>query len=60
MSYILASDTPGPHGYRMAAYEARGPSAGPLAVASILAKDHESHDELRHEVRDLLARNVGG
>jgi Cu/Zn superoxide dismutase len=60
MSYILASDTPGPHGYRMAAYEARGPSAGPLAVASILAKDHEGHDELRHEVRDLLARNVGG
>lgn len=60
MSYILASETPGPHGYRMAGYEARGPSGGPLAVASVLSKDREGHDDLRHDARALLRRNVGG
>ena len=58
-SYILASDAPGPHGYRMAGYEARGPAAGPLAVASVLAAS-EDHDELRHDLRALVRRNVGG
>jgi hypothetical protein len=59
LSYFLASDTPGPNGYRMGAYEARGPSGGPIVVAEILAKDKDS-DDLRHDARQLLRLNVGG
>ncbi len=58
-SYILASETAGPHGYKAVGYEARGPQAGPVAVAVVLAKSDE-HDDLRHDVRELLRRNVGG
>ena len=57
--YILESDEPGPQGYRIAGYEARGPSAGPIVVAKILAKSHNGQD-LRGDVRDLLRLNVGG
>jgi len=57
--YILASKTPGPHGYRAVGYEARGPAGGPIVVATILAKS-EDRDDLRHDVRELLRRNVGG
>jgi hypothetical protein len=58
-SFILASDNPGPHGYKLAGYEARGPASGPLVVASILAKSEE-HDDLYHDVHKLLSLNVGG
>jgi hypothetical protein len=57
--YILASDTPGPHGYKVAGYEARGPEGGPIAVAVLLSKS-DDHDALSHDIRDLLKRNVGG
>jgi hypothetical protein len=57
--YILASETPGPHGYRAAGYEARGPSGGPIVVAAILAKS-DDQDDLRHDVHALVRRNVGG
>jgi len=57
--YILASETPGPHGYRMAGYEARGPAGGPIVVAQVLAKsDHQ--DDLSHDIHALVSRNVGG
>jgi hypothetical protein len=59
LAFVLASETPGPHGYRMAGYEARGPVGGPIAVASVLARN-DDHDELQDAVRDLLKRNVGG
>jgi hypothetical protein len=58
-SFILASDSPGPHGYKFVGYEARGPVGGPLVVASVRAKE-EDHDDLRHDMRALLRRNVGG
>ncbi len=57
--YILSSDKPGPHGYKLAAYEARGPSGGPIAVAVLLSKS-DDHDALRDDIRELLKRNVGG
>lgn len=57
--YVLQSDTPGPNGFRLAAYEVRGPAGGPVVVARILGKDSDA-DELRHDVRRLLERNVGG
>ena len=59
LTYILASDTAGPNGYKLAGYEARGPLGGPLAVASVKGKDKE-HDDLFHDLGDLLRHNVGG
>ena len=56
---ILTSERPGPHGYQVVAYEARGPSSGPLVIASVKAKDHD-HDDIMRDVRDLLRQNVGG
>ncbi|HEX4739751.1 MAG TPA: hypothetical protein VH353_00290 [Caulobacteraceae bacterium] len=57
--YVLQSETPGPNGFRLAAYEVRGPAGGPVVVARILGKDSDA-DELRHDVRRLLQLNVGG
>ena len=57
-SYILASDNPGPNGYKVVGYEARGPSAGPIAVVSVKSKSDDA-DDLRDDARDLLALNVG-
>ncbi|HEY2048638.1 MAG TPA: hypothetical protein VGH03_04805 [Caulobacteraceae bacterium] len=57
--YVLQSESPGPNGFRLAAYEVRGPSGGPVVVARILGKDSDA-DELRHDVRRLLELNVGG
>jgi hypothetical protein len=59
MGLVLASEKPGPNGYRMAAYEARGPQGGPLVVARILSPNQDS-DDLRHDVKELLKLNVGG
>ncbi|MBA3810984.1 MAG: hypothetical protein H0X27_04940 [Caulobacteraceae bacterium] len=55
---VLASDAAGPNGYKLAGYEARGPVGGPLVVASAKAKS-EDHDELYHDMKKLLDRNVG-
>jgi hypothetical protein len=57
--FILASDTPGPNGYRVAAYSARGPEGGPLVVASMLAKS-DDRDRLDEDIHELLRKNVGG
>jgi hypothetical protein len=57
--YILASETAGPHGYRMAGYEARGPAGGPIVVAEVLAKSNDENG-LRHDIHALVRRNVGG
>lgn len=59
LSYIQASDVPGPHGYKSVSYDARGPAAGPLAVVSIKSKSDDA-DDLRGDARELLKRNVGG
>ena len=58
-TFILASDTPGPHGYKLASYQARGPEGGPIVVASVLSKSDEQ-DDLRHDLSELLKANVGG
>jgi hypothetical protein len=58
LDYVLQSDKPGPHGYRLAGYEVRGPAGGPVVVAKILGKSNDD-DDLRHDVRSLLKQNVG-
>ncbi|HEV7156918.1 MAG TPA: hypothetical protein VGN38_01000 [Caulobacteraceae bacterium] len=57
--FVLASDTPGPHGFKVAAYEARGPQGGPVVVGSLLAKS-DDHDQLNHDMRALVRANVVG
>lgn len=60
LTYIVASDAPGPGGYKAAAYVARGPVAGPLVVATgrsrdeVRGRDDDSVDDLRR----LVDRNV--
>jgi len=58
-NFFLAADAPGPHGYRVAGYEARGPQGGPLVVASLLAKT-DDHDRVSHDIHALIRLNVGG
>ncbi len=59
VSYILTADNPGPNGYKVVGYEARGPAGGPLAVVSVKSKTDDA-DVLRDDARDLLRLNVGG
>ena len=56
-TFILTTNHPGPHGYKVVSYEAVGPVNGPLVVASVLTKDDDS---LRDDVHALLRHNVGG
>lgn len=56
-TFILTTDHPGPHGYKVVGYEAVGPTSGPLVVASVLTKDDDS---LRDDVHALVKHNVGG
>ena len=57
---ILASDK-APSGYRVVGYEARGPKGGPLAVATIKAKNRDSGDhDVFKDMKALVRHNVGG
>jgi hypothetical protein len=59
LTYILASDTPGPQGVRAAGYIARGPAAGPLVVATFKSKrsEHGGHGD-HDDVSRLVNLNV--
>lgn len=57
---ILASDK-APSGYRVVGYEARGPKGGPLAVATIKARNRDSGDhDVFKDMKALVRHNVGG
>ena len=56
---ILASDKPGPEGWRAVGYEAQGPRAGPLVVAIVQSRSGE-HDRLFGDVKALVRRSAGG
>lgn len=59
--FILASDNPaGP--YKVVGYDARGPKAGPLAIAVVKAKgDKDSDgDDIFDDAKALVKHNVGG
>ncbi len=62
LTYLLASNTPGPGGYRVVGYRAKGPLHGPLVVATFRAKGENHHgDELDNKgLEDLLALNAHG
>lgn len=50
MTYILVSDAPGPTGFRVVGYMAKGPSAGPLVVGVFRVREHEHG---RNEISNL-------
>ncbi|MDR3509724.1 MAG: hypothetical protein P4L64_17695 [Caulobacteraceae bacterium] len=56
--YILASDEPGPSGYRSLGYIARGPANGPLVVATFKSKAEHHHDIHNHDLDQLIALNI--
>ena len=60
LTYIVASDAPGPQGVQSAAYVAKGPVRGPLVVASARGRDNirDRHDEGVDDLKDLVNRNV--
>ncbi len=60
MTYILASDTPGPSGFKAVGYMAKGPAAGPLVVGVFRVRDREhGHNELSdHSLDSLIDMNV--
>ena len=57
-SWILTDDTASAAGWRLVAYEARGPAGGPLVVATIRTKERE-RGRVFEDARDLVALNVG-
>ncbi len=58
MLYILASDNPGPAGYRSVGYVARGPTSGPLVVGTFKSKGEHHGDFHDHDVDALIRLNV--
>lgn len=57
-TYILTDDDPRPDGYRLVGYEARGPVAGPIVVATIKSRQRDNDDAI-HAMKRLVERNVG-
>lgn len=57
-SLIIASEKPGPTGYRLVGYEARGPIAGPLVIATI--KGTSKHErQVFKDLKALVSLNSG-
>lgn len=52
-----------PDGYRLVGYEAAGPKAGPITVATVRARDgddlHDRDSDIYKDVRKLVRRNGG-
>ena len=55
---ILASDKPGPTGYRTVGYMARGPIAGPLIVLQFKSTTNRDGMGDDHDLRKLIELNV--
>ena len=60
VTYLLASDTPGPSGYRVVGYVAKGPVNGPLVIGEFRIRQHEGNDNGDHGVGRLVDLNVHG
>ncbi len=54
-TYILSTDVPTAAGWRTAGYQARGPSGGPLVVAT--ARSRAESDQLFEELDELIDRS---
>lgn len=60
VTYLLASDTPGPSGYRVVGYVAKGPVNGPLVVGEFRIRQHEGGNNSDHGVARLVDLNIHG
>ena len=60
MTYLLASDIPGPTGFRVVGYMAKGPAVGPLVVGVFHARqhDHGGNNMSDHGLDRLIDLNV--
>jgi hypothetical protein len=58
-TFVLASETPGPNGFKVGRYDARGPHDGPLVVATLLVKS-DDRDSFEDDIGQLMRINVGG
>ena len=56
-TFLITSDEPGPAGWRVAGYQARGSGAGRLVLGVLRARG-ERHNGLMDDMEDLLDRNV--
>jgi hypothetical protein len=57
-TYLRSAEAPGPSGWRTVAYEARGPQAGPVVVATLRTRARD-HDDAVDAMKDLVRKNVG-
>ncbi len=57
-SLIIACENPGPAGYRVVGYEARGPIGGPLVVATIKGKSKHERQVFK-DLKALVSLNSG-
>lgn len=55
---ILASEKPGPSGFRAVGYIARGPTSGPLIVAEFRSVKHQQGIDDDHDLRRLMELNL--
>jgi hypothetical protein len=57
--FILATDNAASP-YKSVGYDARGPKAGPLAIAVVKAKGDDGNDDVFDDAKALVKHNVGG
>ena len=55
-TYLLASETPGPSGLRLAGYSARGPATGPLVVGVVRSKSEGRRNDIFDDMEDLVRK----
>ena len=62
LTFLLASNTPGPGGYRVVGYRAKGPAKGPLVVAVFRARGEDRRGDSvdEHGLDRLVDMNVHG
>ncbi|CAN5423837.1 hypothetical protein BH10PSE2_BH10PSE2_10680 [soil metagenome] len=57
-TYLLTDDTPSESGWRTVGYEARGPRAGPIVVATVRTRERHG-DGVFDDAKALVSLNVG-
>ena len=57
-SFLMTSNQPSSTGWRVVGYEARGPSGGPIVVATVRGKDRNEH-RVFEAAKALVTLNVG-
>ncbi|HRH20126.1 MAG TPA: methyltransferase type 11 [Brevundimonas sp.] len=58
-TYVLNDEVPTSEGWHTVGYEARGPAAGPIVVATVRSKSPDE-ENLFEAARELVVLNVGG